>query len=126
MIRTGANPRARFFALGRLPAGRMNKTEARYSAVLEAQKSSGHVLWYRFEGLKLRLANNTFLTVDFAVLMENRELHMVDVKGSAAVFQDDAKAKMKIAAEMYPFRFFVAMPRRVRDGGGFDLTEVAA
>ncbi|MDR1660895.1 MAG: hypothetical protein LBR95_00470 [Azoarcus sp.] len=40
------------YALGRLKPGQMNKTEAEYAL----RQQAGEVLWYRFEGVKLRLA----------------------------------------------------------------------
>ena len=46
----------------------MNKTEALYDIRLDALKHHGEILWYRFEGVKLRLADNTFYTPDFAVM----------------------------------------------------------
>lgn len=55
-------------ALGRLKTGEMNKTEAAYAAWLDALQAAGEIQWHRFEGLKLRLANNTFYTPDFAVM----------------------------------------------------------
>jgi uncharacterized protein (UPF0335 family) len=60
------------FALGRLPVGTMNKTEAAYDAHLWTLRHAGEVLWHKFEGIKLRLADNTFLTVDFRVLPASR------------------------------------------------------
>lgn len=116
----------RHYALGRLKAGAMNRTEAAYALHLEAEKQAGRILWYRFEGVKLRLADKTFLTVDFAVLPADRLLEMHDVKGSPAIFSDDAKVKMKVAAEAYPFLFRVAFPRPKRDGGGWDVQDIAA
>lgn len=68
------------FALGRLPAGKMNKTEAAYSAFLDLRKRAGEVAWYRFEGIKLRLADSTFLTIDFPVMLADGSLEMHDVK----------------------------------------------
>lgn len=110
----------RLRALGRLPKGAMNKAEARYEAeVLKPGLMSGDVLWFKFEGIKLRLADNTFLTVDFAVLRADSVLEMVDVKGGAAIFMDDARAKMKIAADIYPFPFSVVYPVAKKDGGGW-------
>ena len=114
----------RLQALGRLRTGEMNKTEERYDAHLAELKHAGAVLWYRFEGIKLRLADNTFLTVDFAVMRANGVLEMVDVKGAKAVVEDDSKAKMKIAAEMYPFVFKFAYPKPKKDGGGWLEEEV--
>lgn len=118
-----ASTRGRY-ALGRLKTGAMNKTEAIYCALLEARKIAGEVLWYRFEGVKLRLADNTFLTVDFAVMLASGELEMHEVKGSTGIFADDARVKMKVAAEAYPFRFIVAYPRAKKTGGGWDIVEV--
>ena len=48
------------YALGRLKAGSMNKTEAAYDQHLALLQHAGQILWRRFEGLKLRLADNTF------------------------------------------------------------------
>ncbi|WP_341896486.1 hypothetical protein [Sphingobium sp. YR657] len=109
------------FALGRLKTGERNKTEQRYEdQVLRVGIMTGAVLWYRFEGVKLRIADNTFLTVDYAVLPADGILTMIDVKGGQAVIQDDARVKMKVAAEAYPFRFQFAYP----DGGGWTHEDV--
>ncbi|WP_424140417.1 hypothetical protein [Roseomonas chloroacetimidivorans] len=118
---TGLRAKARMQARGRLPAGQMNKTEAKYDAHLAQLQHAGEILWRRFEGLKLKLADNTFLTVDFALMRADGVLVMTDVKGSPAIYTDDAKVKMKVAAEMYPFVFMVAFPKR---GGGWTEVEV--
>ncbi|WP_244097753.1 hypothetical protein [Burkholderia anthina] len=112
-------PKARLQALGRLRDGEMNKSEAAYAAVLEERKRTGDVLWYRFEGIKFKLAPKTFLTVDFAVMLADHALVMVDVKGAKAIVEDDARVKMKVAADLFPFRFMLAYPRRAKNGGGF-------
>ena len=57
------------YALGRLKTGEMNKTEAEYNAHLEALKAAGDIVWFKFEGMKFRLADNTFFTPDFAVML---------------------------------------------------------
>jgi hypothetical protein len=97
-------------ALGRLKAGTMNKTETAYAKYLDTLKSLGDVLWWEFEAVKLRLADSTFLTMDFAVLNGAFELELHDCKGSFAMIEDDAWAKTKIAAGRFPFRFFVVAP----------------
>ena len=117
-----ATGREKLFALGRLKTGEMNQTEAAYAWVLEGRKRLGEIAWYKFEGIKLRLADNTFLTIDFSVMLANGELEMHEVKGAGAIFQDDAKVKVKVAAEMYPFRFIVAIPRAKKNGGGWETT----
>ena len=118
------NRKAGLYALGRLKTGELNKTESAYAQTLEAQKASGEVLWYAFEGVKLKLANNTHLTIDFAVMNKDGVLEMIDVKGSKAIFMDDSKAKIKIAASMFPFIFKVAYPKAKRDGGGWLIEEI--
>jgi len=115
----------RFQALGRLKVGAQNKTEAAYEAtVLRPAMNAGEIAWYRFEGLKFRLADNTFLTVDYAVMMADGLLEMHDVKGSPHIFTDDARVKMKVAADQYPFIFKVAYPLPKRDGGGWKVEEI--
>lgn len=89
-------------ALGRLPAGTMNRTEAAYAAHLELLKASGDVLWWKFEGVKLRLAHNTFYTCDFMLLKCDGQVCMDEVKG---FMTDDAAVKIKVAASIYPFQF---------------------
>jgi len=113
----------RLFALGRLKAGERNKTEAAYETYLEQQKQSGEILWYKFEGMKFRLADNCFFSPDFNVLLANGEMEMHEVKGAKAIFACDAKAKTKIASEMYPFRFIVAFPIPKKNGGGWEIKE---
>lgn len=105
-------------ALGRLKTGERNKTEAQYEALLEGMRVAGDVLWYRFEGVKLRLADNTFYTPDFAVMLSSGVMEMHEVKG---FWQDDARVKIKVAAELYPFRFIAAVPRKKKDGGGWEI-----
>lgn len=89
-------------ALGRLPAGTMNRTESAYAAHLELLKESGDVLWWKFEGVKLRLAHNTFYTCDFMLLKRDGQVCMDEVKG---FMTDDAAVKIKVAASIYPFQF---------------------
>lgn len=107
----------RNYALGRLPVGQMNKTEIAYATVLEGLKRAGQVQWYRFEGLKLRLADKTFYTPDFAVMRDDGVLECHECKG---FWMDDARVKIKVAAEMYPFRFLAAKQRSKKSGGGWE------
>ena len=116
--RVGAKKRMQ--ALGRLKTGTLNKTEQAYEALLKDWQQSGIVAWYKFEGLKLRLADNTFYTPDFAVMLANGQMEMHEVKG---FWQDDARAKIKIAADMYPFRFVAVRPKPKKDGGGWAKEE---
>lgn len=105
-------------ALGRLPAGQMNKTEAAYAAHLDARRHLGEVLWFRFEGVKLRLADNTFYTPDFAVMVASGQIELHEVKG---FMEEDANVKIKVAASQYPFVFRLV---RKAKGGEWDIREV--
>lgn len=105
-------------ALGRLKPGQQNKTEAAYGQTLEARRQAGEIAWYRFEGLKLRLADNTFYTPDFAVMRTDGQIECHEVKG---VWVDDARVKIKVAAEMYPFRFLAVKAMPKKQGGGWDV-----
>ena len=107
-------------ALGRMKPGSLNQSEARYAAHLDAQALAGSVLWYRFEGIKLRLADNTFFTPDFAVMVASGEIELHEVKG---FWEDDARAKMKIAADQYPFRFIAVTARSKKAGGWWAIEE---
>jgi hypothetical protein len=98
-------PKFDYRALGRLPAGQMNKTEEAYSKHLELLKADGTILWWKFEPANLRLAQKTFFKCDFMVLNRDQQVEMHEVKGG--YITDDAAVKIKVAASMYPFAFFI-------------------
>lgn len=89
-------------AKGEVPEFKGNKTEAAYMALLEARKRAGEILWYRFEGITLKLAQDTRYTPDFFVLAADGSLECHETKG---FWRDDARVKIKVAAAMFPFRF---------------------
>ena len=95
-------PLQKLQALGRLKTGELNKTEQEYQNLLEVRKIAGEIVWYKFEGIKLRLADNCFYTPDFAVMLANGQMELHEVKGH---WSDDARVKIKVAAAAYPFRF---------------------
>ncbi|HDH7788791.1 DUF1064 domain-containing protein [Raoultella ornithinolytica] len=107
-------------ALGRLKTGTMNKTEEAYCQHLELRKRYGEIVWYRFEGIKLRLADNTFYTPDFAVMLANGQMEMHEVKG---YWTDDARVKTKVAADQYPFRVIGITKLPAKAGGGWKVEE---
>jgi len=83
--------------------GTMNKTEAAYAARLALLQRAGEIQSFRFEPIKFRLADRTFYTPDFMVVMGD-EIQFHEVKGGYV--EDDAAVKFKAAAEMYPeFQF---------------------
>jgi hypothetical protein len=102
----------------------MNGTEARYAdEVLLPLLRAGEILDYRFEAVKFRLADNTTYTADFMVTTKAGLLVFHEVKGSwKAPHQDDAKVKIKVAAEMYwQFEFLSAESIPRKKGGGWKI-----
>lgn len=110
----------RSFALGRLKTGQKNKTEDAYGEYLRLRQIAGEVEWYKFEGLKFRLADNTFYTPDYVVMLAGGMIELHEVKG---YWQDDAKVKIKVASDMYPFRFVAVKQLAKKNGGGFSVEE---
>ncbi|WP_439449788.1 hypothetical protein [Stenotrophomonas sp. ATs4] len=96
--------------------GEMNKTEEAYAAHLALQLAAGEIAWFRFESVKLKLAEKTHLTIDFFVMTAAGDLEAHEVKG---FWEEDARVKVKVAAAMYPFRFLAVQ----RAAGGWK-TEV--
>lgn len=93
----------------------MNGLERDYAARLESDPT---VDWYKFHPLKLRLAKRTFYEIDFLVLRTSGALEVHEVKGGH--WEDDARVKIKVAAEAFPFPFFVA----TRHDGAWEIEEV--
>jgi hypothetical protein len=112
--------KAGLFALGRLKTGEMNGTEAAYAEHLAGQQRALEVLWFKFEGLKLRLADNTFYSPDFVVMTGAYALECHEVKG---FWTDDARVKIKVAASIFPFRFVAVTKRAKKNGGGWAVEE---
>lgn len=81
----------------------MNKTERRYAGHLESLKIAGDIKDYLHEPFNIRLGKRTFYKPDFLVVNAENEIEVHEVKG---YWRDDAKVKIKLAAERVPwFRF---------------------
>lgn len=98
----------------------MNKAEASYAAELAVRKAAGEIADYRFEAFKLRLADNTTITPDFAVLMPDGLLELHDVKGG--FFPEHNRVKWKVGVDQFPW-FTWVLVRQVakKRGGGFEF-----
>lgn len=112
--------REKRFAQGRLKSGVMNDSEAAYARHLDELKLAGVILWWKFEGVKLRLADNSFYNCDFFVMLADGELQAHEVKGQ---WIEDAKLKIKMAAELYPFRFVALRTVPKSRGGGWQVED---
>ena len=112
--------RMRYYAKGHNKRGKKNKTEEEFGAFLELGKVAGEIVWYVFEGIRLKLADNTFYVPDYQALDKNMELIVYEVKG---FWTEKARVKIKVAAAMFPFRFIAAMKVPKKDGGGWKFEE---
>jgi hypothetical protein len=75
----------------------MNGTEAKYAQWLD-HDSTVYRWWFNPFGM--RLARATHYHPDFLIQRTDGLLELHEVKG---FWRDDARVKVKIAAEMYPF-----------------------
>lgn len=108
------------YALGRMKSGVMNPTETRYSLLLDELKASGEIVWWAFEGITLKLCEGSRYTPDFFVMRPDGTLECHEVKGR---WIGDAKTKIKVAAEKFPFLFKAIFAKLKRDGGGWSEEE---
>jgi hypothetical protein len=99
------------------PKREMNATESAYASHLEALKRAGQVLWWRFEPMRLRLANGAWFKPDFGVKLRDGSLEFHETKG---FWREAARVRIKVAAELFPFRF-IAVTRK--KGGGWAREE---
>lgn len=96
----------------------MNRTEAAYSLVLEAQRRRGAIRSWAFETVTLKLGDDCRYTPDFLVINASDEVEFHETKGFE---RDDSKVKRRIAAStVFPFfRFFLVK----KEKGGFAVEE---
>ncbi len=83
---------------------------------------SGEILDWEFEKFTLKLAQDTRYTPDFFVVKRDQtaEFHEVKValKSGAFLAEDDAKVKIKVASEMFPWFGFVMCGKKPKSVGG--------
>ncbi len=85
--------------------GVMNKTEAAYGFYLSELQNKGEIREFKFEAVKLILGNRCSYTPDFMVVRPDGTLEFHEVKG---FWRDDARVKIKTAADKFPFVFIAA------------------
>lgn len=83
---------------GSQPVERMNKTEKRYAALLDADDS---VRYWVYEGIGVRLGKGTFYYPDFLVVMQDWTIEVHETKGG--YIRQKGRAKFYAAADKYPF-----------------------
>lgn len=89
-----ANPKKR--------RGKMNSLEAAYAEVLAVRELKGEVIWWIFEAMRFRLADETYYCPDFAVQLADGTIELHETKGR---WMESARLRIKVAADRFPFRF---------------------
>lgn len=83
----------------RIP-GEMNRLEKRWAEKLEEEQLLGLVACWWYESMKFRLADRTWYTPDFVVVLTDGTIEVHETKGR---MEEDAAVKLKVFAELYPF-----------------------
>ena len=110
--------------------GQMNGDEKAYAQTLESRLLLGEILWYEFEPWSLVIARPpeaqaTRWTPDFAVLLSDATIELVDVKGTRPRDEQAERVKIKAAAEKYWFFQFIVARRQAKNaGGGFKVEAI--
>jgi hypothetical protein len=92
--------------------------ETRYANHLTLLQKAGEIYDWKFEPMKLRLAWKTWYTPDFFVEFEDGRLEVHEVKGH---WEDDARVKIKVAADLYHCFRFVAV---TEGASGYEFEEI--
>lgn len=136
------NPFAKFQRHGRgtrRTPGEMNKPEKAYAAHLDQLLKASEISWYGFEKVTFKLAPDTRYTPDFMVMLNDGQIEFHEVKGGKKKkiggvdtgertfwCEEDAKLKIKLAAEILPFRFSIVYPVLRGEWGRKDFWEAEA
>lgn len=97
--------------------GEMNSVESKYNDHLQSLVDTKKVAWFKYEGLKFKLADKTFFTPDFVVMLPDGSIELHEIKGTTKnkatgkskpfVHDDGSTIKTKVAADQFPFKFSV-------------------
>lgn len=117
--------RRRYAKARRRVPGQMNGLERAYADVLNQNRDDGLIREFHYEKVTLVIAQPptalpSRYTPDFMVVNADGEVEFHETKG---FMRDDARVKLKCAAEQYPFKFVLVTKRPKRDGGGFTYEE---
>jgi hypothetical protein len=91
----------------------MNGTEAAYAAHLGMRQLAGEIVGWKYEAVKLRLADGAFYKPDFLVILPGGAIELHETKGH---WREAARVRFKVARELFAPIVF----RAIRKGeGGF-------
>ena len=95
-----------------------SKLEENYARYLHGLLLAGDIRQYRYEPMRFNLAPLTTITPDFQVVTKEGQMEYHEVKGFA---REDAMAKLKICARLYPeWKFWLVKRKR----GVWELKEL--
>lgn len=95
---------------------RMNSLEREYADYLNALLMAGEIHAWWFEPKAWSLGPNTSYKPDFMVQMPDGTIEMHETKGR---WTPQARIKIKLAANMYPFIFRAVTKATKKEGGGW-------
>lgn len=97
--------------------GEMNGVERRMYAELTKDRDEGRIAEFAYESHKLRLADRLHYTPDFWILHNDGTIEFRETKAAwrdkktkqfKPHWEDDARCKIKVAAELFPWYRFTA------------------
>lgn len=94
-----------------------NGLESAYAQYLEGLLYTGEIVLWMFERVRLTLAQKATYLPDFFVVRADGSAEFHETKG---FWRDDARAKIKIAAQEFPCFGFVAVQRN-KDTGAWEF-----
>lgn len=97
-----------------------NRSDMAYAEYLEALRTAGMIREWHYQKLTLVLGADCRYTPDFFVVRVTGECELHEVKG---FWRDDAKAKARVCASMFPFRVLVAQMGKKADKGKWIISE---
>lgn len=105
-------------AAKREPVARgMNKWEASYAVMLEAQRKAGEIIWWDFERIRIRVGKGAWFKPDFFVILAGGSVEWHECKGYR---REAAIVRIKAAADLIPLPFFIVTPKN----GGWLKTRI--
>lgn len=86
-----------------------SKWEAERADMLEVRRRAGSLKWWRYEPMRLRLADGAWYKPDFLVQHNDGSLELEEIKGH---WREAALVRFKVARELYPMFHFNALTKR--------------
>jgi len=128
--RPSSDRRWKTYRAGKREAGLMNRTETEFAnTVLTAWLEAGLIWESWYEPFSMRLTAKTpegkpgiRYTPDFGVQLASLEWVLYEVKGTGLA-SNEALNRVKLVADKYRFRIFVARKQTKKNGGGFTFEQ---